>query len=237
MVQSLTCRRQWYYCKSNSISPLFPSPLPNQTFLGSHLNSLSFKYTRSFKYNNRDLRNNSLSGVLPSGMCSQFYPKGCSIATGRFTTNCNVCNYQAPTTTSAIDTQALKDFYTSTNGSGWISSQNWPTGDPCKSGWFGVTCDASLSVLGLDLTNNNIAGPLPSSIGNLMYLNKLALGGNGVQGFIPSFFSSMFTLTNLTLSYNRIGGSIPTLPAYLISMWVLLVFLAETFVKLSFNLS
>ena len=151
-------------------------------------------------------------------MCSRSYQQSCSIfGAGRFTANCTVCNYQVPTSTSAIDTQALKDFYNSNNGLTWISSQNWPVGDPCKNGWFGVTCDASLSVLGLDMTSNNVTGPLQNSIGNLTYLTRLAMGGNGLSGSIPSVLSGMLALTNLTLSFNRLSGIIPTWPINLIN--------------------
>ena len=117
------------------------------------------------------------------------------------------------TSSSGVDTQALRDLYISAYGGTWINSANWNNGDPCLNGWFGVFCDASLSVLGLDLTANNLTGSMSSTIGNLIYLNKLALSGNKITGSIPSSISSMTLLTNLTLSNNRLNSTIPVLPS------------------------
>ena len=154
-----------------------------------------------------------MSGVLPAGMCGARTYSNCAIGGGRFTTSCTGCGYSVPTTSSAVDTQALRDLYMSTNGVGWIRSTNWNNGDPCSNNWFGVICDTSLSVLGLDLTGNNVVGPMSISIGNLKYLNRLALSRNGLTGSIPSSIFTMTQLTNLTLSNNRLSGTIPTLPS------------------------
>ena len=159
----------------------------------------------------RYLNGNQLSGVLPAGMCGRSYTY-CTIDGGRFTTNCAGCGYSVPTTTSAVDTQALRDLFISTNGVNWNRNRNWNNGDPCTNGWAGVYCDTSLSVLSLDLTGNNVIGPMSTTIGNLKYLTKLALGGNGITGSIPPSLSSMIQLTNLALSNNRLNSTIPTLP-------------------------
>ena len=151
-------------------------------------------------------------------MCNRTYSGGCLIVSGRFTTNCAGCNYLAPLATSVAEFQALKDLYNTTNGGSWTNSQNWLVGDPCISGWFGVTCNSGYGIVSLDLSNNNVAGTLPNSIGNLTFLTKLALGGNGVTGSIPSSVSSMALLSYLLLSNNRLSGTVPALPAGLTSL-------------------
>ena len=158
-------------------------------------------------FNSRDLRYDQLSGVLPAGMCNRTYSYGCFIFSGRFSSNCTACNNLA----SPGELQALKDFYNSTNGGSWINSANWLIGDPCISSWFGITCNSGFSIVGLDLSNNNVIGNL-YSIGNLSYLTKLALSGNGLTGSIPLSISGMNSLANLTMSSNQLSGTIPTLP-------------------------
>ena len=167
--------------------------------------------TFNFNWQCRDLRNDLFRGILPSGMCNRTYSNGCLIGSGRFTTNCTGCNYLALAISSA-ELQALVALYTSTNGGSWISSTNWLIGDPCISGWFGVTCDNNFAVMTLDLTNNNVTGSLSASIGNLINLTKLALSGNGITGSIPSSIISMNNLTNLILSGNQLNGTIPSIP-------------------------
>ena len=152
-----------------------------------------------------------MSGLLPAGMCNRTYSNGCSISSGRFTANCAGCNYLAPPATSGAELQALKDFYASTSGGNWVNSANWLVGDPCISGWFGVTCNIGFSIVGLDLSNNNLVGTM-SPIGNLIYLTKLALSGNGLTGSIPSSISGMTFLANMTMTNNHLSGTVPTLP-------------------------
>ena len=157
-----------------------------------------------------------MSGAFPAGMCGRTYTGGCFVTAGQFSTNCFGCNYLAPIATSAAELQALKDFYSSTSGGSWSNSQSWLIGDPCISSWYGVTCNSAFAIVGLDLTNNNVVGPLPNSIGNLPYLTNLALGGNGITGSIPLSVSSMSSLTYLTLSRNQLSGPVPSIPAGII---------------------
>ena len=150
-------------------------------------------------------------------MCSRTYSGGlCNINFGRFSTNCGSCNYLAPIATSLAELQALSDFYTSVSGRNWTNSQNWLVGDPCLSSWYGVTCNTAFNIVALDLTNNNVIGPLPNSIGNLVSLTKLALSGNGIAGSIPSSVTSMISLTFLILSKNQLTNIIPPMPAGMI---------------------
>jgi hypothetical protein len=49
---------------------------------------------------------------------------------------------------SSSELSALSALYASTNGSAWVSSANWNSGDPCVSPfWAGVACNGGGSVM------------------------------------------------------------------------------------------
>ncbi|MBI5445347.1 MAG: leucine-rich repeat domain-containing protein [Deltaproteobacteria bacterium] len=113
----------------------------------------------------------------------------------------------------ASERQALLDLYTSTNGAGWALSTNWNgvVGTECT--WFGVTCDgAQTTVLDTTLNFNNLVGPLPATIGNLVGLQTLDLAFNQLSGTIPSFATNT-ALSSLDLHNNQLSGTIPSFAA------------------------
>ncbi|KMT15731.1 hypothetical protein BVRB_3g057110 [Beta vulgaris subsp. vulgaris] len=61
----------------------------------------------------------------------------------------------------------------------------------------------------LDLSDNQINGPLPTALGNLSALSFLSLSGNNLQGRIPSFIGNLQSLSFLDLSENIFEGPIP----------------------------
>lgn len=125
---------------------------------------------------------------------------------------------------------ALQDLYNSTHGSGWLRNAGWPAGDPC--GWYGITCE-NTTIVGIDLTNNNLAGTLPGSLNTLNFLKKLKLGDNedlsglipnysnlinleelslnntGLEDVFPDWVVQLPHLASIELSHNRITGTIP----------------------------
>lgn len=105
------------------------------------------------------------------------------------------------------DSLALVDLYNSTNGSGWITSTNWLTGPIAN--WFGVTV-AGNRVAILNLSNNQLAGTIPSSLGNLTALTNLQLSGNQLSGSIPSTIGTLINLTVLRLDNNGLTGTVPS---------------------------
>ncbi|KAL7208922.1 hypothetical protein ACSBR1_030624 [Camellia fascicularis] len=60
----------------------------------------------------------------------------------------------------------------------------------------------------LSMAANNLAGPIPSSIGRLHKLQELLLGGNKFTE-LPSLLGNLTSLIILNLSKNNIHGSIP----------------------------
>ncbi|XP_054776210.1 protein STRUBBELIG-RECEPTOR FAMILY 3-like isoform X2 [Prosopis cineraria] len=109
--------------------------------------------------------------------------------------------------------------------------QGWKTtgGDPCAELWQGVACvfsnitQLSLrgmnlggelgsnlnfpSIIEIDLSNNHIGGPIPSTLPPT--LRNLSLSGNQLNGSIPDALSSLTQLLDLSLSNNLLDGQIP----------------------------
>ncbi|XP_048498424.1 receptor-like protein 9DC3 [Beta vulgaris subsp. vulgaris] len=67
----------------------------------------------------------------------------------------------------------------------------------------------SVSLIGLDLSNNQLTGELPASIGNFSNLQYLSLDGNKFTGSIPPEISKCQALLELDLSSNQFSGEIP----------------------------
>ncbi|WZZ58614.1 hypothetical protein YC2023_058721 [Brassica napus] len=61
----------------------------------------------------------------------------------------------------------------------------------------------------LQLSQNNLSGPIWEDLGKLKKLHVANLNGNRLSGTIPSSLSEMTTLEVLDLSNNRFSGSIP----------------------------
>jgi sugar lactone lactonase YvrE len=111
-------------------------------------------------------------------------------------------------TPQSQDYQPLVDLYNATSGPSWNRNDNWLTGcSPC--GWYGVTCDGNGRVTGLDLSRNNLSGPLPASLGNLNNLQSLDLSQNALTGPIPASLGNLTRLQTLSLFINQLSGSIP----------------------------
>lgn len=118
---------------------------------------------------------------------------------------------QTPITQGECD--ALGDIYTATDGAGWTNASGWATAtNPCT--WYGVRCDGTplgaFGVTELDLSWNQLTGPLPSALGGLAHLQTLVLQGNDLTGPIPAEIGSLSGLTYLAMSDNPLGGEIPT---------------------------
>ncbi|KAI9223361.1 hypothetical protein BC828DRAFT_376085 [Blastocladiella britannica] len=77
--------------------------------------------------------------------------------------------------------------------------------------WPGVTCTAAPSsrVVSLSLANQNIHGVIPSSIGDLSYLQSLNLSNNALSGPIPPSIGLLLNLRDIDLSNNSLIGRIP----------------------------
>ncbi|CAL9088918.1 unnamed protein product, partial [Musa acuminata var. zebrina] len=62
----------------------------------------------------------------------------------------------------------------------------------------------------IDLSNNSFVGPIPLSFANGPYLQILSLSHNNINGSFFSFFCNLNSLRVLDLSNNNLSGEIPT---------------------------
>lgn len=104
---------------------------------------------------------------------------------------------------------ALIDFYNATGGKNWRRSESWCSSKPVHQ-WEGVSCDFRGRVVTLRLSNNNIVGELPASLGALSGLQKLLLNSNHLSGEFPSFILDLNNLVELVLDGgNKLTGPLP----------------------------
>jgi len=102
---------------------------------------------------------------------------------------------------------ALVALYDSTGGSRWKNNTNWLVTDT-PSDWFGVTVNSG-HVTSLLVSFNQLNGSIPPDLGNLTYMDGLALGGNQLSGNIPPELGYLTNLHYLNLSFNQLSGNIP----------------------------
>jgi RHS repeat-associated protein len=138
-----------------------------------------------------------------------------SLATGLTLQSAPITTVNEGLVPDAIEYQALKDLFTSTNGANWINKTNWPTTWPASATaaefgtWFGVNV-ANGDVTNIYIPTNNLVGTIPPSIGNLTSLNFLQLQNNQLSGAIPFELGNLSNLEQLKLDQNQISGSIPS---------------------------
>ena len=76
--------------------------------------------------------------------------------------------------------------------------------------WDGINCASGSNVIILlDLSMNNIQGPLPPVIGTMHTLQHLSFAQNQLSGSLPDFISSLTNLNFLSLNSNQFTGSVP----------------------------
>ena len=114
----------------------------------------------------------------------------------------------APAAPSPEIRDALVALYNATNGPGWKNQENWLSEAPLDQ-WYGVLTDSGGSPILLDLSDNQLIGPIPPELGNLSSLIALRLSGNQLTGPIPAELGSLSELVYLWLDENQLIGPIP----------------------------
>lgn len=123
------------------------------------------------------------------------------------------------------DCTALEALYNSTNGNNWSNNSGWlATNTPCS--WYGIICSGG-RVTELNLSTNNLAGPLPTELQQLTALTALILDNNGLSGGIPAQVGNMTNLQTLLLAKNPLGGTIPAALGNLANLEYLQIFQSD----------
>ncbi len=100
---------------------------------------------------------------------------------------------------------ALLELKAKTKGHLW--THQWDQSQPIST-WHGVTIRNG-KVVGLDLSNNNLEGKIPITIGNLKHLEVLDLSGNQIEGKVPGLLRKFENLKVINLADNALAGDIP----------------------------
>ncbi|MEB3360378.1 MAG: putative Ig domain-containing protein [Synechococcales bacterium] len=118
---------------------------------------------------------------------------------------------------NATDFAALTALYLGTDGDNWENRANWDVNaDPLTlsaevvNTWHGVTVDLTTGrVIHLSLSGNQLAGALPTELGNLAALKTLDLSLNRLDGAIPISLGNLLNLEELSLGHNQLSSEIP----------------------------
>ncbi|CAJ1946881.1 unnamed protein product [Sphenostylis stenocarpa] len=70
-------------------------------------------------------------------------------------------------------------------------------------------CNWMPFLVSIDLSGNQLSGPIPPTLGNCSYLNELVLSDNQLSGLIPFEFGSLGRLKKFSVANNRLTGTIP----------------------------
>lgn len=101
---------------------------------------------------------------------------------------------------------ALLELKAKTKGHLWTNQ--WDQSQPIST-WHGVTVKEG-KVVALDLSDNNLQGKIPITIGNLRHLEILDLSGNHIEGKVPGLFGKFENLKVVNLANNALAGDIPS---------------------------
>jgi Leucine-rich repeat (LRR) protein len=183
--------------------------LPNLEILALRSNSFSssipIEITRLPVLQFLDLANNKLSGTIPQSLV----------------------NLEAFTTTAYTDTTD-NPFDEEYHG-----EYDYFTMGPSDDSLTVVTKGQELNytkntifLMSIDLSNNNLAGPIPEEIGTLVCLINLNLSWNFLSGKIPEQIGTLQSLESLDLSNNHLSGEIP---------WDLSNLTSLSYMNLSYN--
>jgi len=113
----------------------------------------------------------------------------------------SLTTFEAADTSCAEDRSVLLEFYEAMDGDNWSASWDTTQCDPCS--WYGITCNSEQEITGIDLSNNNLQGALPTSLAEVVTLSTLDLSGNQLEGCFPASYNAFCgQLTNFDFSGN-----------------------------------
>ncbi len=134
---------------------------------------------------------------------------------------------------SEVQYIGLESLYNATGGEQWTFSTGWRDAVLGVCGWYGVTCDSSgqnvtalslagnglvgsldssaglfeiLSLVSVDLSNNELIGPVAQGFGSMPGLELLDLSRNELSSFPASWGAEASSLQHLYLQHNNLSG-------------------------------
>lgn len=109
--------------------------------------------------------------------------------------------------TTLADKLALDALYATTDGLNWDADTGWLTDDsPCYR--YGVLCDKDGFVSALWLSDNNLVGVLPESLGLLRFLKSFDIERNILGGAMPQSLGQLVNLQQLFAGNSGLGGAL-----------------------------
>ena len=130
--------------------------------------------------------------------------------TSAFLKNANISE-KRNITSEAVNTQdslALLDLYRHAVGPNNEEVINQLVQYPVYT-WLGIEIE-NRRVVEIDLSDKDLSGTIPSTIGNITELKTLVLASNSLSGNIPDEICNLKKLENLDLSENNLTGNIPS---------------------------
>ncbi|CAA2954581.1 receptor 12 [Olea europaea subsp. europaea] len=109
---------------------------------------------------------------------------------------------QLPSTVSSFD------IFTNSSLS-YLSILDLSSNDLTSSFTFHWLFNISASLTKIDLSYNQLEGPIPDGFGELIFLEELSLKNNKFHGGIPKSFGNLSHLYSLDISYNELNGPLP----------------------------
>ncbi|CAN1143633.1 Leucine-rich repeat receptor-like serine/threonine-protein kinase BAM1 [Linum perenne] len=196
--------------------PDYIAELPNLDTLGMWMNNFTGVIPRKLGQNEKlqslDLSSNKLTGTIPPDLCSSNQLRililfknfllgpipdglGTCYSLTRVRLGQNYLNGSIPNGLIYLPLLNLAEFQNNYL-SGMLPENSNSSSKPDKLGQ-------------LDLSNNLLTGPLPSSLSNFSSLQILLLSGNNFSGSIPSTIGELHQVLKLELSSNSLFGTIP----------------------------
>ncbi len=139
-----------------------------------------------------------------------------SCTAGQETLECLLAWCDTVTDMVKSDCEALVALYTATNGAKRTQKTDWLlTNKACS--WFGVVC-GNKRVTYLRLQSNNLAGNIPDAFWNLTELMQLNMSNNLLSWPIPSTLGNLKKAQWVLLNNNNLHGKIPVALGWLSSI-------------------
>ena len=154
------------------------------------------------------LHSNELSGPIPSWLVNLTGLLELSLWSNQLT------GMIPPEVAPAQDRAALRRLYNATGGANWTDNTNWLSNEPLSE-WHGVFTDAQGRVDELRLSANGLTGTIGAELGVLTHLTGLYLNNNELTGPIPPELENLvnlqvFDVRNTGLSCVMAGSELHT---------------------------